>query len=118
MDAVIGGCNMETLADYLKEHKPTEAQLDYINSIEFNSDHRFTGKTKQEAQKFISKYAYCCHKTHYTQKQNYNSFNIEEKSDIRVGPYGERTIYRLERGPYGAYELVADDEGDGDAYGW
>ena len=39
-------------------------------------------------------------------------------SDVKIGPYGERTIYRLERGPYGAYELVADDEGDGDAYGW
>lgn len=118
---------MRTLADY----PPTEKQLEYIQSIEYNSNHRFTGKTKWEAQKFISKYRYCCHKPYHTQKQNYNSFNIEEKSDIKVvphdeqtiyrlecGPYGEQTIYRLERGPYGSYEWVSDDEGDGDAYGW
>ena len=106
---------MKTLADY----PPTEKQLEYIQFIEYNSNHRFTGKTKWEAQKFISKYRYCCHKTHYTHEdeQKYNSPNIEE-SNSEIGPYGERTIYRLERGPYGAYELVADDEGDGDAYGW
>ena len=106
---------MRTLADY----PPTEKQLEYIQSIEYNSNYRFTGKTKWEAQKFISNYRYCCHKTHYNyeDEQKYNSPNIEE-SNSKIGPYGERTIYRLERGPYGAYELVADDEGDGDAYGW
>ena len=105
---------MKTLQDYLKEHAPTKAQLEYIRSIEFSSEHRFTGKTKKEAQEFISNYAYCC--IHYSQRQNHTSSEIIVDND--VGPYGEQTIYRQVRGPYGFYEWVSDDEGDGDAYGW
>lgn len=126
MGIATGGCGMETLADYLKEHAPTKAQLEYIRSIEFSSEHRFTGKTKKEAQEFISNYAYCC--MHYSQRQNHTSSEILEECEKKqrkaiivdndVGPYGEQTIYRQVHGPYGSYEWVSDDEGDGDAYGW
>lgn len=68
------------LKTYLEVHSPTQKQLDFIRSIEQSSSVKFTGKTKQEASKFINEYKIYTYNAKLTNKEE--QYVEEENTSI------------------------------------
>lgn len=89
---------MQTLGEYIKEHKPTNKQLDVIRNIEQRAPKNFTGITKRDAfiyiQKYIDYYLYVSKNTFEPHKE---TKSIQDLSSM----YDELDPYEYELDPYG-----------------
>lgn len=94
---------MQTLGEYIKEHKPTNKQLDIIRNIEQYAPKYFTGVTKRDAFLYIQKYI-----DYYTPENTFEPYketkSLQDLTDsTRSLPliYGELDPYEYELDPYG-----------------